>query len=103
MAFKHADSYGDFEGDRVVLFKHSKICPVSTKAKKEVEAFSEEHPDVPVFMIVVQDQRILSDKIAENKGIKHESPQVIVIEHGETKGVLNQGDIKKKAVEELLD
>ena len=103
MAFKHADSYGDFEGDRVVLFKYSKICPVSTKAKKEVEAFSEEHPDVPVFMVVVQDQRILSDKIAENKGIKHESPQVIVTEHGETKGVLSHGDIKKKAIEELLD
>jgi bacillithiol system protein YtxJ len=71
-----------FQSDRTVLYKHSKSCSISTFAMREIQKFSDEHPDVVVYMIEVRDQRPLSQKIADHFNIPHESPQVIVIQYG---------------------
>ncbi len=68
--------------ERVVVFKHSRSCPVSWRADAEVQEFSRRHPDVPVFKLVVQQQRELSRRIADRTGIEHASPQVIVLQRG---------------------
>jgi len=68
--------------ERVVVFKHSRSCPVSWRADAEVQQFSRLHPEVPVFKLVVQQQRELSRRIADWTGIEHASPQVIVLRRG---------------------
>lgn len=62
----------------VVLFKHEYGCPISTHAYWEIA-------DVPydISLIDVARQRALSLGVATRLGIRHESPQVIVLRDGE--------------------
>lgn len=58
----------------VVLFKHSATCGISAGVYDEVSNY-----DGEVNMVVVQNARDVSDKITGKTGIRHESPQAIVI------------------------
>ncbi len=67
---------------RAVLFKHSTRCPVSAYVIDEVMAFAEDHPDWPVHVLRVIEQRPLSNEAAERLGVRHESPQAFVLHQG---------------------
>jgi bacillithiol system protein YtxJ len=71
-----------FQSPIAVLYKHSAVCGIARAAYGEVDRFAGEHPTVPVFLIDVRAQRDLSRRTAEHFGIRHESPQVIVIKNG---------------------
>jgi bacillithiol system protein YtxJ len=62
----------------ITFFKHSITCPISANVFEEVA-----NVDSTIFLIVVQDSRDISNAIARKTGIKHESPQAIVIKKGE--------------------
>ena len=61
----------------VVLFKHSVTCPISAGVYHEV---SEVEADVN--LVIMQHARDISNEIAEKTGIRHESPQAIVLKDG---------------------
>ena len=63
----------------VVLYKHSPICGVSSRVFRLIEKFAVENPDIDVHQIDVIAQRALSTYIAQRYGVRHESPQVLVI------------------------
>ena len=65
-----------------ILFKHSRTCPVSSMAQAQVKRFAAQHPEVPIYTLVVQDDRELSREVAQWTGIRHESPQVFVLRRG---------------------
>lgn len=67
----------------MVLFKHSVTCPISIGAKVEYDAFVRQHPQVPTRLVVVQQERPLSNAIAELLRVRHESPQAIVVKEGQ--------------------
>ncbi|MEM8487673.1 MAG: bacillithiol system redox-active protein YtxJ [Bacteroidota bacterium] len=62
----------------VILFKHSATCPVSAMARRRIKQL-QEAGDPPVYEVVVQSARSLSQKLAQDLGIRHESPQVILL------------------------
>ncbi|MCA8966480.1 MAG: bacillithiol system redox-active protein YtxJ [Planctomycetes bacterium] len=67
---------------RVLLFKHSPVCPISTAARAAFEMFCVEHPDaVTAFVNVIAD-RTVARGLAERCGVRHESPQAILFEAG---------------------
>ena len=66
----------------VLLFKHSPSCGASFRALEEVSEFAAAHPEVPVLVVDVVHQRALSDRLAANLGVRHESPQAIVVRGG---------------------
>ena len=70
------------ESPRAVLFKHSTRCPVSAYVIDEVMAFAEDHPEWPVYLLKVIEQRPLSNEAAERLGVRHESPQAFVLHRG---------------------
>ena len=61
----------------VVIFKHSTTCSVSAAAYDEMRQFVGE-----VCLIEVQRARELSKEVETKTGVRHETPQVIVIEKG---------------------
>jgi bacillithiol system protein YtxJ len=61
----------------VVLFKHSLTCPISANVYREVD-----ETDAEINLVVVQTARHISNEIAQKTGIRHESPQAIVIRDG---------------------
>ena len=68
--------------DSAVLYKHSPTCGASLLAFKEVRRFAAGHPAMPVYMIDVIEGADLAAQAAERLGVTHESPQVIVLDHG---------------------
>jgi bacillithiol system protein YtxJ len=67
---------------RVLLFKHSPACPISTAARAQYERWRAELPDAPALFVDVISERPTARGIAERCGVKHESPQVILFEQG---------------------
>jgi len=77
----------------VVLFKHEYGCPISTHAYWEIAGSPCE-----VSLIDVARQRSLSLDIATRLGIRHESPQVIVLRDGQAIYDASHWDISKDDV-----
>ena len=65
-----------------VIYKHSDRCFACRRSLRHLESFAEERPEIPVYIIDVNDQRALSGRIAESLGVPHESPQVILLQGG---------------------
>jgi len=68
--------------DRAVIYKHSPICALSLRALPHMRSFEKLWPDVPVYKVNVIRRKKLSGRIAEDLGVRHESPQVIVLNEG---------------------
>ncbi len=47
-----------------------------------MQRFVRDHPDVPVFLVDVLGSRPLSQALAARLGVRHESPQVILLHAG---------------------
>jgi bacillithiol system protein YtxJ len=78
-------------GRRVMVFKHSSACPSSAYAKREMEKFLAAQGDIDTYLVVVQDQRRISNDLAEKLGVRHESPQLIVIKDGRAENAISHG------------
>ena len=68
--------------DRAVLYKHSTRCPVSSYVIGEVYQFAETHPDWNIYILKVVERRALSNAVADELGVTHQSPQAFVIRQG---------------------
>ena len=66
----------------VLLYKHSPLCGLCDIAIAEINAFVEANPDVPVGLVDVISQRPLSQRLETMLGVRHESPQVIMVRRG---------------------
>ncbi|MCY4780990.1 bacillithiol system redox-active protein YtxJ [Sphingobacterium sp. UT-1RO-CII-1] len=63
-----------------IIFKHSTRCPVSSMAKRNVEYdFSILPKEFPIYILDLIALRDISDFIASHWGVKHESPQLLVV------------------------
>ena len=77
----------------VIIFKHSTTCPISASAYREMQQVHDE-----VNLIEVQSASALSREIEKKLGIRHESPQVIVLRHGKAVWNASHWQIKANAV-----
>ncbi|WHF52268.1 bacillithiol system redox-active protein YtxJ [Chryseobacterium gotjawalense] len=68
---------------KVVVFKHSTRCHISKMVLKnfEKEVAGAENDAVYYFLDLIS-YRPISNKIAEDLGVTHQSPQMIVLENG---------------------
>lgn len=88
----------------VLLFKHSTTCPISAKAWR---AFNESLEDLsekgvtPAFVKVIE-SRPVSNKITEELGVTHQSPQVILIKNKNSVWKTSHNDITKDTILEEI-
>lgn len=61
----------------ILIFKHSRSCGISFDVLQQLEAV-----DHKIHVVVVQENRQISDAIADRLGIRHASPQAFVLKHG---------------------
>ena len=68
----------------VLLFKHSRFCGVSCEALDELQcAHRRADRQLPSYkMITVQTHRGVSDAASERLGLRHETPQAILLRDG---------------------
>jgi bacillithiol system protein YtxJ len=85
------------EDEPVIIFKHSNSCGGSLSAFRELKTLeNDEEVDSHIFIVIVQHAREISDDISEKLGLKHESPQVILIRKGKVVYNADHGDIDSK-------
>lgn len=65
----------------VVLLKHSTLCVASARGRSEVARLAETDGP-PLYAVVVQHARAVSDYLAEHLGVRHETPQALVLHDG---------------------
>jgi bacillithiol system protein YtxJ len=80
-------------GSAALLFKHSNLCGVSSRAYSEMSTLNS-----PVGLVVVQKARSVSDEIARRWGIGHETPQVLIVRGDEVVWNASHFEIKNAAV-----
>lgn len=67
----------------LVIFKHSPTCGTSAQAFESISDWLEGIAlEVDFFLVPVQASRTVSTDLAQRFGIRHESPQAIVIADG---------------------
>ena len=67
----------------LLLFKHSHTCGVSAEALDELMTHLDGEPaDVEYAMETVQTHREVSKAVAKRLGIRHETPQALLIRDG---------------------
>jgi bacillithiol system protein YtxJ len=86
----------------VWIFKHSNSCSISSAAYDEVEAFCAAHPEQTVALIVVQEQRPLSNYVAQKLAFVHQSPQLFLLHKGAVAWSASHWSITAKAMDAAL-
>jgi len=67
----------------VLIFKHSRTCGISCEAFDELHAHLADGPlQASYNLITVQSHRRVSDEAATRLGVRHESPQAILLRDG---------------------
>ena len=87
---------------RTVLLKHSTRCPLSAWAWEQIVALEEAHPDLEIGWVDVVRHRALSEAIAAQTEVPHESPQVFVIVDGRVVHHASHLQVVRTAIEEAL-
>ena len=86
----------------IVLYKHSTQCGICDGAIAEIEAFLRTHPASTFYYLDLLEHRDVSNAIAQRLGVKHESPQAIVLKDGKVGAVLNHRAIRAASLEKAL-
>ena len=83
-----------------VVFKHSTRCGFSSSALLEVRQFAARHPAIPILLLDVIADRALARSVAIRLGVRHESPQAIVLERGHVLWHASHSQVSLTALEE---
>ncbi len=85
-----------------VIFKHSTRCSISSMARGRLERSTAPN-DADFYYLDLITYRDISNKIAEDFHVYHESPQIIVIKNGkcvydESHGSITMDEIKEQVM-----
>nr|WP_237690635.1 bacillithiol system redox-active protein YtxJ [Paenibacillus caui] len=88
----------------VLLFKHSTRCPISARAYQEVSDYLNDQPNENVIyaLIHVVEDRPVSLEAADLLGVKHESPQAILVKDGKAVWNTSHSGITSENLKENL-
>lgn len=86
--------------DPVFVIKHSTTCPISAAGYREFQSFD---TDIPKYCVIVQTSKEVSRKIAEDTGVKHESPQALFLKNGEVVWHAAHYDIQQSALQKAVN
>ncbi len=81
----------------VVLFKHSTTCPISSAAYQEMSRYGGD-----VSLLIVQQSRDISRAVEARTGVRHESPQAIVLRNGQAVWNASHWSVRRGAVEHAV-
>lgn len=64
-----------------IIYKHSPTCSLCWTSIREVQRVADED-DLNILQVNVFTQRAISDAIASHFSVRHESPQILILEDG---------------------
>lgn len=84
----------------VLMFKHSTTCPISAQAFDEYKSFA---TDVDQYYLVVSESRPVSNQLAEDLGIRHESPQAFLLKDGKAAWNASHSNITERSLQTAVN
>ncbi|WP_037320194.1 bacillithiol system redox-active protein YtxJ [Salegentibacter sp. Hel_I_6] len=85
----------------VGIFKHSTSCGISKMVLRNFESQFEEDENTKLYFLDLKKHRDVSNAVAENLGVRHESPQFIILQNEEVVHHASHQDIDAAKLEEL--
>jgi len=87
----------------VLLFKHSTTCPISARAHDQYQDYLKSADgNLDSYLVKVIEDRPVSNHIAEETNIKHESPQLFLIQDKEVRWHTSHSDITDENISEAV-
>jgi bacillithiol system protein YtxJ len=87
----------------VVFYKHSRTCGTSAHALEEIEQWLADGPTgAEVFIVDVHGNRAVARAITERLGVRHESPQVLIVRDGQVRWHGSHWRVTTRAVQDAL-
>jgi|SRR5687768_12751304 len=87
----------------LLLFKHSDTCGVSVEALDELVTHLNDGPSDALYaMVTVQTHRDVSNAVARKLGIRHETPQALLIRDGRVVWSASHFRVTARAVEDAI-
>ncbi|GAB3232084.1 bacillithiol system redox-active protein YtxJ [Hymenobacter seoulensis] len=88
----------------VLIFKHSTTCSISAAAKSKIERQWDDASlsGTKVYYLDLLRFRPISNEIAEKFGIRHESPQLLLIQNGECNYDASHMSIRLNEIKEVI-
>lgn len=85
----------------VWIFKHSLTCPTSANAWAQYQRFVSSRPadETTYALIEIQNARPASHAVAEKTGVRHESPQALLLKDGKVAWHASHWQIRAEALE----
>jgi bacillithiol system protein YtxJ len=72
----------DSQDKPVFLFKHSTSCPISASRWRLFQSFADRESRAAYHRVLVIQDRPMSMHVAQETGIRHQSPQAILLYRG---------------------
>ncbi len=92
-----------FSTPKAIIFKNSMSCPISFAARQRFEKFAESCDEgIELYMVDVITNRDISNEIAKRTGITHESPQAILLKHGQPQWNRSHMEISVESLNEAV-
>lgn len=86
-----------------LIYKHSHRCATCLFAKKQVEEIAESIiEEADLYFVDVVNSRPVSNTIADELNVHHESPQIILLHKGKVVWHDSHGEIKGEAIQSAL-
>ena len=87
----------------VLLFKHSHTCGISAEALDELIAHLDERiSNVRYAVVTVQTHRDVSNEVTRKLGVRHETPQALLIRDGRVVWTASHFRVTAEAVERAI-
>ncbi len=111
LSLKSVDEWNQYKisnkNIETIVFKFSPTCSISSSAENRINSWYadlEESVDLNIVKIDVINSRLLSQSLADEFNIIHQSPQVIWLDkNGNIKWNASHHKITKEALEEILN
>lgn len=87
----------------VLLFKQSTTCPISAGAFMRFNTFLKSTTeDIEAYFVKVRETREVSNQIAEETGVQHQSPQILLVKNKEVLWNASHAKITEESIEAAL-
>ncbi|MFP4501163.1 MAG: bacillithiol system redox-active protein YtxJ [Candidatus Hydrogenedentota bacterium] len=89
----------------IAIYKHSTTCPLSAAAHRQVAQYHEQAGGsaAPVYLVKVIEARPVSNEIARRLGVRHQSPQFLVVDDGVAVKQMAHGAISTAAIQMAIE
>jgi bacillithiol system protein YtxJ len=86
----------------VFLLKHSTRCPISGAAWRSFQEYARAHPDQALWKVLVVEHRDTSLDVAQETGVVHQSPQILLFHRGQVMWHTSHWSITEEAMDTAL-